>query len=65
MRRCLRSWGKSQGPGLLQRAGSRGNKTPGDLLSAPQAAPAALQVLDDSDDLRHDAELLLLLPPRE
>lgn len=37
----------------------------GELLSALQAAPAALQVLYDSDDLRHDAELLLLLPPRE
>lgn len=36
-----------------------------ELLSAPQAAPGAFEVLHGSDDLRHDAELLLLLPPCE
>lgn len=35
------------------------------LLSIQQAAPGAFQVLDDCDDVRHDAELLLLLTPRE
>lgn len=30
-----------------------------------QAAPRAFEVLDDGDDIHHDAELLLFLPPRE
>lgn len=38
---------------------------PAELSSVPQAAPGAIQVLDDGDDLRHDAQFLLLLPPRE
>lgn len=36
-----------------------------DTPSAPQAAPDAFKVLNDSDDLHRDAELVLLLPPRE
>lgn len=35
------------------------------FLSVQQAAPGAFQVLNDCDDVCHDAELLLLLTPRE
>lgn len=53
--------GHSYSIGLLE--GGKG--THHVFLSVQQATPGAFQVLNDCDDVRHDAELLLLLPPRE
>lgn len=53
--------GHSDSIGLLE--GGKGTRHV--FLSVQQATPGAFQVLHDCDDVRHDAELLLLLPPRE
>lgn len=53
--------GHSDSIGLLE--GGKGTRHV--FLSVQQATPGAFQVLNDCDDVRHDAELLLLLPPRE